>query len=141
MNPIFYTVFHTKTIFIPLRYLYGECNTLIDPYPQVTPLQCLDTSCPVDMQCMHTLVHRVDMLFNKVPDAKMMVAYFKLPSGRIRAGIFHSDHRAPYLRTCNPSAMKKFQKEGTTFQWFPTEDYYLYKKPEQLIRPESLIRP
>lgn len=140
MNPIYYFVFSKKTLFIPLKALYPECSVYITEHTSVNNLQCLSTSCPVDKNCMGKLVPRVSALFDQDKDVKMIVAYFKeRNSQRIRAGVFTRDLSEPGLVTCNPFALKKFQKEGVVYQWFPHSDFFT-KEHRDLISPESLIR-
>ena len=74
----------------------------------------------------------------------MMVAYFKYPDKpkRIRAGIFYDDMREPQVMTVNPSAFRKFQREGTVKQWVTTPEFSGIGgvKLPQIIDPSSLIR-
>jgi len=141
-EPVYYVVFHDKTAFIPFKYVYPECYVLRQHHPQVDPLQCLEDSCPADRNCMGLLVKRVDYIFENVLDEKveMMVAYFKLHNGRIRAGIFNRGLDSASVMTCNPSALKKFQKEGKTFMWVPRDEYYMIAPADPLIKPEDLVR-
>lgn len=139
MNPIYYTVFCKKTVFIPLKSLFPECSVLIAEHSQIENLQCLIDTCPANANCMASLVPRVNALFEENSEFEMIVAYFKhRSSSRIRAGIFTNDLAEPYVKTCNPSALRKFQREGITYQWFPNESFF--KKSSDLIFPESLIR-
>lgn len=140
-DPIYYTIFHNKTAFIPLKYVYPECFFLIKE-SSIEPLQCLYDSCSRNKNCMSILVKRVNYIFENVLDEKteMIVSYFKLHNGRIRAGIFHKDLRDPSVMTCNKSALQKFQKEGKTFMWVPRDEYYLITPDDILIKPEDLVR-
>ena len=141
-EPVYYVVFHNKTAFIPLKYIYPECYVLRQHHPQVDPLQCLETSCPADKNCMGILVKRVNYIFENVLDEKveMIVSYFKLHNDRIRAGIFDRALEDPRVMTCNKSALQKFQKEGKTFMWVPRDEYYMITPEDILIKPEDLVR-
>ena len=140
MNPIFYFVFSKKTVFIPLRAIYPECSSLIESHTSVENLQCLETSCPVDANCMGKLVPRINSLFEQDEDYELIISYYKLRnSTRVRAGVFYRDLSEPRVVTCNPFALKKFQRDGVTYQWFPNTDFFSYSYTE-LIKPETLIR-
>lgn len=140
MKPIRYFVFCEKTVFIPLRTLFLECSTYITEHEAVENLQCLETSCPVDFNCMGKLVPRINTIFDQNKNFEVLIAYFKLKgSGRIRAGVFSRDLSEPYLITCNPFALKKFQKEGIIYEWFPNTEFFTNEYTD-LIKPESLIR-
>jgi hypothetical protein len=92
---------------------------------------------------MDILAKRVNYVFTQlVPDGKMLIAYFKYPDrpNSIRAGVFTRDLDEPKLMTLNRSAFQKFQKEGATFQWFPTDEFLLMAPSEQIIPVESLIK-
>lgn len=139
MSSIYYTVFQNKNVFIPLRYLYPECSVFISEHDEVNQLQCLETSCPVDQGCMYVLAKRLSLLFEHLEDAQLVIAYYKLRSGRIRAGVFRREMEEPRVITCNPSALTKFQREGNSFEWQPGSDFF-EKKAELLIPQENLIR-
>lgn len=141
-EPAYYVIFHNKTAFIPFKYVYPECYVLRKDQPQVDPLHCLESDCPVDRGCMGILVKRLQYLYDNVlsEDVEMIIAYYKLPSGRIRAGVFHKDFREPNVITCNKSALAKFSKEGKTYMWVPRDEYYLLTADQHLIKPEDLLR-
>lgn len=105
----------------------------------MSPLQCLETSCPVDANCMATLVVRVNKIFDHVEGSELLIAYFKLPSGRIRAGVFTSDLSEARVTTCNKTALTKFQQEGTSYEWQPGVDFFKQENGQKLILPESLL--
>lgn len=143
-DTISYFVINDKTLFIPLRYVYPECEQLIAPHPQMYPVRCLqEDGCPANVQCMDYLVGRVNYLFNEVcPTAEMMVAYYKYRDrpNSIRAAIFHKDLREPSLMVLNPFGFRKFQREGQAFEWAPTASYKAMGAHRGIIPVERLIR-
>ena len=142
-QPVVFFVFQKHSIFMPLRYIYPECMTLIEPFPQLSPLHCLKTDiCPANQSCMDILVKRVDYIFtNVVPNGSQIIAYFKYRDrpNSLRAGIFNRDLEEPKLMTLNQSAFKKFQKEGTAFTWIPTDEFLLIAPNTKLLTVESLL--
>ena len=140
---VFFT-FQKHSVFMPLRYIYPECMTLIEPYAQLSPLFCLNhDNCPANKGCMDILAKRVNYLFTHVvPDAKQIIAYFKYRDrpNSIRAGVFTRDMAEPVVMTLNQSAFKKFQREGLTFSWFPTDEFLFMAPEPKLIPVESLIK-
>lgn len=142
VDPIYWFTFQKKTSFIHLKYVYPECFILREGHPQTNPLQCFHTSCPANKNCMETLAKRIHYLFDNVMfGTELLLVYFKNNTGSIRAGVFYKDLREPVVMTCNPYGFKKFQKEGETYKWFPTSEFYLIGGiSEQLIVPTNLIR-
>lgn len=142
-QPLVFFVFQKHSVFIPLRHVYGECLTLIEPQQQLSPLHCLKNDvCPVNAGCMDVLAKRIDYLFtNVIPQAKMIVTYFKWRDRpqSIRAGVFDRDLEDPRVMTLNQSAFKKFQKEGISYTWIPTDEYMLIRPSTSLIPVESLL--
>ncbi len=149
--PLSYFVVNNKTMFIPFRYVYPECEKLIAPHPQMYPLRCLqEDGCPANMSCMDYLVPRVNYLFDKVsPSSQVMVAYYKyvrLNPGEnenreaLMGAIFHRDLREPYLMVMNPSGFVKCQKMGEISAWVPTEEYKNLGAHRGIIPVKSLIR-
>lgn len=141
-DPIAFFVFQRKNLFIPLRFVYGECFPLIADRPQLSPLQCLQTTCPVNAGCMDILAKRVNYLFTQVvPAAELLIAYFKYPDrpNSVRAGIFYRDLREPRVMTLNKAAFKKFQNEGIAYTWIPPDEYLLMGPAQTLIPVESLL--
>lgn len=128
-DPIHYVLFQSKTVFMPLRYVYGECWLLIEEHEKMYPLRCMnDNGCPVKANCAERISRRVHYLFDQVlpGDVEMLVAYFRYRDTKsVRASIFHRDMRAPTVQVVNPYALKKFLREGTTYKWFPSTDYML----------------
>lgn len=142
--PLSYFVVQEKTIFIPFRYVYPECEKLIAPHPQMYPAKCLtEDGCPANMQCMDFLVPRVNYVFNEVcRSAEMMVAYYKYPDRpkSIRGAIFHRDLRSPHVMILNPYGFRKLQRESPTFTWVPTSAYKNLGAHRGIIPVERLIR-
>lgn len=92
---------------------------------------------------MDILAKRLNYLFTQVvPDAKQIIAYFKYRDrpNSIRAGVFTREMTEPSVQTLNQSAFKKFQREGLTFSWFPTDDFLLMAPIPRLLPVESLIK-
>ncbi|HEY8542911.1 MAG TPA: hypothetical protein VIL29_11045 [Pseudothermotoga sp.] len=91
---------------------------------------------------MDILAKRVNYLFTQViPDGQQLIAYFKYrdkPSS-IRAGVFDRELSEPKVMTLNQSAFKKFQREGLSYTWIPTDDYWLSPVEPKIIPVESLI--
>lgn len=149
--PVSYFTVHEKTFFIPLRYVYPECEKLLAQHPQMHPLQCLqEDGCPANMQCMDFLVPRVTYMFDKVagPAVDMMVAYFKYTRSNpgelenkvaLMGAIFHRDLRAPTLMTMNPTGFAKCQAMGKVDTWVPTADFKHLGAHRGIIPVENLI--
>lgn len=92
---------------------------------------------------MDILAKRINYLFTHVvPDAKQIIAYFKYRDrpNSIRAGVFTRDLDEPAVMTLNQSAFRKFQREGFSFSWFPTDEFLLMAPVQKLIPAESLIK-
>lgn len=142
-QPLVFFVFQRHSLFIPLKYVYGECFNLIEKHDQLSPIHCLQNDmCPANVGCMDILVKRVNYIFTHVaPDARLLVAYFKYRDRpeSIRAGIFDRDLREPKVMTLNQSAFKKFQRESLAFTWIPTDDYLLMSKSSSLIPVQNLL--
>lgn len=142
-QPVAFFVFQQHSVFIPFKFLYPECLTLIEPYEQLYPLHCLrNDHCPVNRGCMDILAKRVNYLFtNVIPDGQQIIAYFKYRDRpqSIRAGVFTREMDEPKLMTLNHSAFKKFQKEGLAFTWIPTDEFMLMSPDPKLIPVESLL--
>lgn len=140
---VFFT-FQKHSVFMPLRYIYPECMKLIESHAQLSPLFCLNhNNCPANKGCMDILAKRLNYLFTQVvPDAKQIIAYFKYRDrpNSIRAGVFTREMTEPSVQTLNQSAFKKFQREGLTFSWFPTDDFLLMAPIPRLLPVESLIK-
>jgi hypothetical protein len=142
-EPVVFFVFQKHSVFMPFKYLYPECLTLIEPYDQLSPLHCLrNDHCPVNKGCMDILAKRVNYLFTHVvPTGQQIIAYFKYRDrpNSIRAGVFVKDMAEPKLMTLNLSAFKKFQREGFTYTWVPPDEYMLLSPDPKLISVESLL--
>ncbi len=126
MTQAAYFVFHNKTVFIPIKYIYPECAILLQNHDNLDQLHCLKTDgCPANRNCMGTLAHRVNYFFDKVePQAELMVSYYKIGES-IKAGIFDRNLENPRYITCNRSAFLKFQKESIVYRWEQPTDFYL----------------
>lgn len=144
MEPIFYFRFQHKTTFIKLQYLFPECEYLIEGKDQLHPLKCLQSSCPVNANCMEGLAKRVNYFFENVAiGSELIIAYFKYPDrpNSIRAGVFYKDFDEPRVMTMNPWAFKKFQREGDAYKWVPPEEFYrLSSSAPDILPVESLLR-
>ncbi len=94
-EPIAFFVFQEHSVFMPLRFIYPECMSLIEKYDQLSPLHCLrNDHCPANRGCMDILAKRTNYLFTYVvPNGKQIVAYFKYRDQpeSVRAGIFTRD--------------------------------------------------
>ncbi len=142
--PLSYFVVNDKTLFIPLRYIYPECEKLIAPHPKMYPVKCLtEDGCPANMSCMDYLAPRVNYVFDKVhPSAEMMIAYFRYPDRpqSIRGAIFYKDLQEPTVMILNPFGFRKLQKDATVYAWTPTEEYKNLGAHRGIIPVKSLIR-
>lgn len=136
-------VFQRHSVFMPLRFIYPECITLIEKYDQLNPLYCLNNDyCPANQSCMDVLAKRINYLFTHViPEGKQIIAYFKYRDrpDSIRAGIFTRDMQEPRVMTLNKSAFSKFQKEGISFTWVPNSEYLLMAPSTNVIPVQSLL--
>lgn len=126
---------------MPLKYLYPECEILLQGSPSLTPLHCLQNdACPSNRNCMENLAKRVNFFFGEVePQTELIVAYFKQGES-IKAGLFNKDLEEPRLITCNRSAFQKCYKEGITYKWDPPLNFYMLSTTTDIIKPETLIR-
>lgn len=136
-------VFQKHSMFVPLRFVYPECLSLIEKYDQLSPLHCLkNDGCPANRGCMDVLAKRLNYLFTFVAtDAQQIIAYFKYRDrpDSIRAGVFTRDMAEPKLMTLNRSAFKKFQRESLTYTWVPPDEYLFMAPDSKIIPVESLI--
>lgn len=111
---------------IPLRYIYPECSELLKDLPKAENLLCFRAPCTRDKRCMNVLAHRVHTFFDRVLPEKVthLFAYYKAPSGSIRAGVFTRDMDEPRVITCNQHAMKKLQEIGSVHTVTLDESFY-----------------
>jgi hypothetical protein len=140
-DPITYSVFQKKTMFIPLRYVYGECFHLIKDHPQMYPLKCFaEDGCPVVANCGEIIVHKINYLFQEVvPKVEIIVAYYKYPDrpGSVRGAIFNRNLDSPNITLLNNYALTKFLREGIAFNWYPSNEYsFISGSKDILIVPE-----
>lgn len=142
-DPFSFVVFKEKTMFMPLRYIYGECWGLIEHHPQMFPLKCFVTDgCPVTANCGEIIVNRVNYLFEEVvPKVEIIVAYYKYRDRpkSIRGAIFNKNLDPPSISILNPYAFRKFIREGTAFQWFPTSEFLFMSGNKDIIPVEKLV--
>ncbi len=145
-NSIPYISFQTKHLFVPLKSIYPECFALIHGEPKLHPLFCLMGDCHRNSGCVETYTKKVLYWFEVIePQAELLVAYFTHPDrpNSLRAGIFHSDMREPYVITLNVTAFEKFKREGQVKYWPITDEYKnihsTYKAPN-IISVESLLK-
>lgn len=138
-----YFVFQKHTVFIPLKFLYPECSSLLDHYPNYHPLHCFKNDhCPANIGCMDILVKRVNFIFNEVvPEGKLLIAYFKWHDkpNSIRAGIFTKELDSPSVKTLNVSAFKKLQGQSTVYSWTPSSSYLDILPSSTLLPASSLL--
>ena len=144
-KPVFYFSFQEKSVFVPLKFIYPECFFHIKDHPQLYPMKCfMEDACPPTANCGEVLVRRVHYFFeNVVPDAEILVAYFKYRDRpkSLRGAVFNRNLDPPTLSILNPFAFRKFQKEGTTYQWYPTDEYLFMGGSKGLISVENLVKP
>lgn len=147
-QPIFYfLVLSSKTAMFKLDDLFPECRLYREKAPQAEPLICIrDDSCPVNHGCMASLVRRIKMLFEEiVPQAELIILYFRkrnVPG--LGAGVFWKDFREPRVITVNQQAWERVKFRGTTFQFLPSESFFLSGRgpePEALTSPDGLALP
>lgn len=136
-TPIAYFVFQEKTVFIPLRFVYPECFVHLKDYPKIYPMQCfMEDACPPGANCGEVLVKRVHYFFeNVVPDAEVLIAYFKYHDrpNSIRGAVFRRNLEPPTVSILNPYAFRKFQREGTAYQWVPHNEYLFMGGSKELL--------
>lgn len=140
---IYYFVIKEKTVFLPLRVLYGECFTLIENEPQLSPLLCMHDTCHKNTNCGEILARRVNYFFeNVIPTGELLVAYFKYKDkpDSIRAGLFTKNLDEPRVITCNKYAFEKFKKEGIVYSWDPPTEFTCMGSDSNLVLVESMIR-
>lgn len=86
---------------------------------------------------MPVLAERVHKFFMyHEPSALQLLAYYKTPSGSIRAGVFTRQVDEPRVITCNQHGLQKLQKIGVVKEWAPDDSFY-----GNLVSSSSLIRP
>lgn len=138
-NTLFFFVFQGKSIFMPLRYLYPECFSLIEKQDQLYPLLCLKSDCPANKGCADILAKRVHYIFNQVvPAGELLIAYYRYRDrpNSIRGGIFTKDMKEPYVSVLNPWAFRKFQKEGVSYAWAASQEYWTLGSRGDILIPE-----
>lgn len=142
-QPIYYFVFQEKSVFVPFKFVYPECFVHIKDHPQLYPMKCfMEDACPANTNCGDTLVKRVHYFFEKVvPKAEIMISYFKYHDrpNSIRGAVFNRNLDPPTISVLNPYAFRKFQREGTTYKWFPTDEYLFMGGSEGLIPVENKL--
>ena len=95
---------------------------------------------------MEGLAKRVHYLFdNVVFDAELIIAYFKYRDrpNSLRGGVFFRDMLEPQVKTLNPWAFQKFQREGDVFKWVPPKEFYNINTvltTPNIIPVESLVK-
>ena len=136
--------FQTKTVFIPLRFVYPECNVLIEEHTRVFPLRCYqDNGCSVDASCPDIMARRIDYLFqNVVKAAELIILYFKYRdrAQSIRGGLFWRDLREPRVMLLNKSGFEKCFKEGEVHTWDATNEFLYMGSDRNIIPVENLIK-
>ena len=143
-DPISYVVFKNKTVFMPLRYIFPECSFLIKDHPQMYPLRCfVEDGCPAAVRCnVEIIANKVNFLFQEViPSAEIIVAYYKYRDRprSVRGAIFNRNLDSPKIRLLNPYAFTKFVREGTTYNWYPSDEYsFMGGSKDILVVPEIL---
>ena len=145
MSDLTYFVFADKTAFVPLRFVYPECEKLIDPHPAMYPLRCLaEDGCPANMQCMDYLVKRVQYLFDNVFDSKveMLITYYKYRDrpASLRGAVFSRDLSEPRVLLMNQFGFRKLMKNSSTYVWTPSGSYTNMGAHRNIIPVENLIR-
>lgn len=148
MDAVFsFFVFQTKSVFVPLRYLYPECSLLLKEtkIPESFPLACLQQDCDVNQNCAETLALRVNYWFTHVvPNAEMIFSYFKYGDrpDSIRLGVFDRSMSDPRVIVGNKSAFKKFKDEAEVFQWVPPSEYLFLtgSSSSPIVPVESLVK-
>jgi len=142
-EPISYFTFQEKTTFVPLRYVYPECMVLIEDHPQMFPLKCfVEDGCPANANCGDIIARRIHYLFEEVMTASdMIICYYRYRDRpkSIRGAIFNRNLDPPTIHILNPYAFRKFQREGITYQWFPSDDYLFMEGSKGIIPVERLI--
>lgn len=124
----YFLVLSSKTAFFKLDDLFPECKLYQEQAPMTEPLICLASdSCPVNHNCMETLVRRLKMIFGEItPQADLILLYFRkrnVPG--LGAGVFWKDFREPRVITMNPLAWARVKTRGDAFQFLPGETFFL----------------
>ena len=106
------------------------------------PLRCfVEDGCPVMANCSEIIVNKVNYLFQEVaPKVEIIVAYYKYRDrpNSIRGSIFNRNLDPPSIKVLNPYAFKKFLREGTTFNWFPSDAYTFMSGTKDILTiPEA----
>lgn len=126
-------VFQKHSIFMPLRSFYPEAVLLTEQRSDVHPFACFTHPKPSNAVLIEPVIRRAQYVFTtllpKVQKEKkslyVLYVYYKWPNfpNSIQAAVLHSDFRDPRVMILNPSAFKKFQKEGVVYAWDPPVDF------------------
>lgn len=125
---LYFVLFSKKTAFFKLNDIFPECFLYRKGHPRIDPLICLEQEnvCHVGKNCMETLIKRLQVLFKEViPNCGLVVLYYRTHTGRIRAGIFHSNLGEFRIITVNPYAWNKIKSRGAIFQFHPSSEFFM----------------
>jgi hypothetical protein len=140
---IAYFVLQGHTVFMPLKYIYPECSTLIEPFDSLEQLHCLRQDfCPANKGCVDKIVLRLKYLYDNVftKEVKQVLGYYKTKEGKLKAGLFTVDFDTPRVLTLHPKVFAEMQGKSATFTWRPTTEYSLISPDKNLIPADSLLR-
>ena len=92
--------------------------------------------------CGEIIVNKVNYLFQEVvPKVEIIVAYYKYRDRprSIRGAIFNRNLDPPNIRILNPYGLKKFIREGITYNWYPSNEYtFMAGSKDILTIPETI---
>jgi hypothetical protein len=125
-----------KTLFIKLKDLFPECEFQIKDVEQLYPLFCLSGPCHRNANCMGKLAVRVNYVFEKWPEADLLMLYFSYRDrpGSQRAGIFWRDMREPRYITMNRTGWEKFKTMGVIYEWHLPNELFLRAPTEGILQ-------
>lgn len=145
-DKITFFVVNNKSIFMPFKYIYPECEKLIEPYDSMYPAKCLAENagvCPANQNCMEFLVKRVNYIFTEVwPQGEILLGYYKYKDrpNSIRGVLFNKDLSEPRILIMNPSGFQKCKDMSTVFEWGITDEYRDIGTHRNIIPVQSLFK-
>lgn len=107
------------TLLTPVRYVYPECQKLLQHHPQVDPFHCLvEDSCPANMGCMATLERRVRRL-KTITEAVNVILYYTHNNSIKGVSVEETSIR---LITINKGGLELLKKDGKVI-YIDDKDY------------------
>ncbi len=123
----YFLVMGQKTAFFRLKDIFPECFLYREKSPMTEPLVCLrENACHVGHGCMDTLIKRLKMLFDLLPQAQLIYLYYaKRNIPGMGAGIFWRGFKEFKVITMNQGGWKRLKLRGDVMQFHPDPSFFL----------------